>query len=154
MKKKIFSEKGFSLVEMIIVVALIGMLVAIVVLTWGNTVAQKNDTQRKSDLAVIQNALQKYYANTLAYPTSLTFGGTLSDGIQTYNIPKDPKPLWREYCYEPIIISGSTTYQKYTLYAKLERFPSGFVPPGGFSLPYLCSGNEDYNYLVTNPFVT
>jgi|SRR3989344_687499 len=143
-KKKIFSEKGFSLVEMMIVVALIGMLVAIAVLTWDNAAAQKGDTQRKNDLAVIQNVLQKYYANTLTYPTSLTFGGTLADGIQTYNIPADPKTGWREYCYVPTTPFGATTPQKYNLYSKLQRSSSGTVL-------YSCDVFSDYNYRVTNP---
>jgi len=138
------NEKGLSLVEMIITIAIIAILAGIAVLTWENTAATKADTQRKNDLAVIQNALQKYFANTLNYPSTLAFPGTLSDGIQTYNIPADPKTGWRQYCYNPTIPSGATSFQKYTLNAKLQRVAAG-------STTYTCDLNSDFNYQVKNP---
>ena len=61
MKRGQLQQKlGFSLVEIMIVVAVIGILASIVLLTFPGYQKQGNDTQRKSDLSQIAAAMSAY----------------------------------------------------------------------------------------------
>ncbi len=57
MKKYI---KGFSLVELLVVVAIIGVLASIVLANQGMAKAKSRDTRRVSDVGNIQTALSRY----------------------------------------------------------------------------------------------
>ncbi len=59
---------GFTLVELLIVVAIIAVLVSVGAVSY--TTAQRNarDSQRKSDLKKIQLALEQFHADNGAYP--------------------------------------------------------------------------------------
>lgn len=63
-------NKGFSLVELIIVVAIIGILAGVVIAVVNpNTQLQKaRDSGRKTALKNLQNALEQYYTDNGVYP--------------------------------------------------------------------------------------
>lgn len=67
-------EEGFTLVELLVVVALIGIL-AVAVLSTINPIEQANrarDAAYKNDAAEIVNAEERFYTTTQAYPWSTT----------------------------------------------------------------------------------
>ncbi len=99
-------EKGFTLVELIIVVAIIGILAAglLTVLDPANQLKNSRDGRRKSDLKQIQTALELYRADQGVYPNPLNntvaICGTNaplavpcvgSDITYLQSIPRDPK---------------------------------------------------------------
>lgn len=62
---------GFTLVELLIVIALIGVLTVIGFTSYENTQRVARDSRRVSDLKTIQNALEAYNSdNSGAYPDS------------------------------------------------------------------------------------
>src|SRR4051812_893335 len=63
---------GFTLVEMLIVIALIGILAAALVEKMDAALAQARDTRRKADLHKLQLALTVYYARNGNFPLSDT----------------------------------------------------------------------------------
>lgn len=70
MKKRKFFEKGFTLVELLIVIALIAIL-SVAVLATINPIEQTNkarDAKFKNDAAEILGALERFYASQNAYP--------------------------------------------------------------------------------------
>lgn len=70
MKSKINKMKGFTLVELLIVIALIAIL-SVAVLATINPVEQSNkanDSTAQNDAAEILNAYERYYANKQSYP--------------------------------------------------------------------------------------
>lgn len=92
-------KHGFTLIEMLIVITIIGVLVSLGVISYSSFNKQARDGRRKADIEQIRGALELYRSNVSAYPTpvgtyGLPFGtGALTDGTNTYlsKIPNDPK---------------------------------------------------------------
>ena len=59
---------AFTLIELLIVIAIIGILASISVVGWVSVAERGRDSSRKSDLARIKQALQQEYSDTRLYP--------------------------------------------------------------------------------------
>jgi prepilin-type N-terminal cleavage/methylation domain-containing protein len=71
---KDFTRKGFTLIEILIVVAIIAILASIVLVGLGPTQQSGRDARRLSDLHEIQNGLELFYNKCGYYPGSLNAG--------------------------------------------------------------------------------
>ena len=131
------TKSGFTLVELLVVMAIISILATLIVGGFRTAQMRGRDAQRKSDLKQISNALELFYADYGKYPaTSGTqiaacaynpqtgagaacVWGTsqLTDGKTTYFrvIPKDPA-TGQNYVYKV-----SSTRNMYQLYAHIEN---------------------------------
>jgi len=121
MKHKTY-KKGFTLIELLIVIAIIGILSAIIFPNYMAARERARDTQRKSDLAQIQKAIELYKQdNNSALPPSITFGSPWANGSTIYmsKVPQDPLGVNDDssYVYTP----DGTDPAKYTLCACLEN---------------------------------
>lgn len=117
--------RGFTLIELILVTAIVGLFAAgtIAVLNPSQQVQKANDSKRKTDLEMIQRALEAYYADNGRYPASfsnmihttqtITWGSSWQPYMDV--LPKDPNSN-RRYVY-----GVSSDGQTYGLYASLER---------------------------------
>ena len=68
---KLESNKGFTIVELLIVVVVIGILAAITIVSFGGVTSQANNASLQSDLDSNNRKLQLYYAQYGSYPTAL-----------------------------------------------------------------------------------
>jgi len=103
-------NKGFTFIEVLIVVAIIGILSSIILVGLGSFRNRGRDTRRIADLRETQNGLELYYTKYGYYPAATTWKD-LSDtliaaGIGINVIPKDPANDW-DYGY---CLSGTTNY--------------------------------------------
>lgn len=74
-------EKGFTLIEILIVVAIIAILASVVLVGLGPTQQAGRDARRISDLAEVQNGLELYYNKCGIYPgTSACTAGDPTGG--------------------------------------------------------------------------
>lgn len=93
---RIFNKKikGFTLVEILITVAIIGILVSITIIATTGVRMKARDTKRISDANAIVNALQAYYDSNKTYPTTLIPGDPIaSNGLTFLNkVPSNPLP--------------------------------------------------------------
>ncbi len=63
-------QKAFTLIELLIVIAIIGLLASIVLVALNNARAKARDAFRKSSLKELQSALELYYNDNNAYPST------------------------------------------------------------------------------------
>ena len=103
-------QRGFTLLELLIVIAIIGILVAMGTVSYSTAQKKARDAQRQADLKAIQNAFEQYYADhDGSYPASCATPGTnyLPSGL-----PTDP----RGFAYG----TGTCNLDEYEFYADLE----------------------------------
>ena len=67
-------QKGFTIVELLIVIVVIGILAAISIVAYNNVTQKARDDQRISDARNIINAAASYQAENGSWPTTAQLG--------------------------------------------------------------------------------
>jgi type IV pilus assembly protein PilA len=84
-RKKVVYATGFSLVELLVVLAILGLLAAFAIPQFVSYRASAVDSQMKGDLKNAALAMESYFAEKKTYPTSLAAivaaGFTQTDGV-------------------------------------------------------------------------
>jgi len=90
--------KGFTLIELMLVVAIIGLLAAIALPKFANLVVKAKEASVKGKLGSLRSALSIYYADNegfypiagIGLPTIFTTGGKYLNAIPAASIPTVP----------------------------------------------------------------
>ncbi len=124
------SKRGFTLLEILFVVAIIGILATITAVSVQSVRINARDARRISDFNAVRTALLQYYQQNRSYPSSITPGSPLlsPDGKITYfdAVPVNPSPQGdegcpdRDYSYSP-----STNNASFALTSCIGRGTSG-----------------------------
>ncbi len=111
-------KKGFTLIEILIVVAIIGILASVVLVGLGPVQRQGRDARRISDLRQVQTGLELFFNKNGYYPNAASWtdvtNALVSSGLVS-NVPKDPRPA-QSYEYG----TNGTNGNSYVLKATLE----------------------------------
>jgi type II secretion system protein G len=85
-------ERGFTLIELMIVVAIISILAGILIPNFVNARAQAQTSACESNLRAIATAMELYYADNQRYPDPGAVPDALNTATVTYlnNTPRDP----------------------------------------------------------------
>ena len=67
---KTINKKGFSLIELLVVISIIGVLSAVLVANFMGMRERARDAQKIQDLYAVKNALRMYYNDHQSYPTN------------------------------------------------------------------------------------
>lgn len=81
------SSKGFTLLELLVVIGIIGLLASILVVNLTGARRKARDTKRVADIRNLQSASEDYYGRNGKYPNTLA---DLVSGAQIPNWPLDP----------------------------------------------------------------
>jgi prepilin-type N-terminal cleavage/methylation domain-containing protein len=68
--KKILPDSGFTLIELMVVMTVMAMLSTMLLFGLGKAQAAARDAQRQQIMTAIQTALERYYADNQAYPST------------------------------------------------------------------------------------
>jgi prepilin-type N-terminal cleavage/methylation domain-containing protein len=80
-------SKGFTIVELLIVIVVIGILATLVIVTFRGIQQKARDSQRQTDVTAISNAVEEFYAKYNYFPTladlqDSTFVSTYMKGLK------------------------------------------------------------------------
>ncbi|GIW63089.1 MAG: hypothetical protein KatS3mg090_0915 [Patescibacteria group bacterium] len=111
-KKKIKNSYGFTLIEILATIVIIGILATIAYVNYNNSILRSRDERRKLDLETIRTALEMYKANNDYYPNNLDTLITPRPSPYLQQIPKDPSDstgTTYKYGYNPLPAGCTTT---------------------------------------------
>jgi type II secretion system protein G len=122
------SSKGFTLIELMVVMVILAILVALASGSYASSTRRGRDNRRKNDLRNVTTALEAYYNDKGVYPQgnangeivgcgtadaqTCSWGGQFKDKNNTLYmvlIPSDPSDSQRYY-----YTGGNNTYKLYT----------------------------------------
>ncbi|MCR4328088.1 MAG: prepilin-type N-terminal cleavage/methylation domain-containing protein [Patescibacteria group bacterium] len=121
---KTYSRGGFTLIEILIVVAIIGILASVILVGLGPTQRAGRDARRVADLKSVQTGLELYFQKNGEYPAAASGWTALSQtlegaGVGAGKIPNDPN-YNSAVGTSPIYHYSRPAYNAYYLGALLE----------------------------------
>jgi general secretion pathway protein G len=167
MKRKNTSQAGFTLIEILVVMVIIGIVAAIGFGSFQSSQVKGRDASRKSDLGQISKALETYYNDKGQYPIDAAGlisgcggGGTCEwgDAFTDENgtnymieIPADPRTNMNYYYSS----SDGTSYQIYAMLENdLDRDIQVDVSDNKLEYSGLDCGAGNCNYGIASPNTT
>ncbi|MEK7110467.1 MAG: type II secretion system protein [Patescibacteria group bacterium] len=92
---RVKARSAFTLIEMLIVIAVIGILASVVLVGLGPIQRQARDSRRISALRQVQTALELYFTRNGQYPDTQAWpelqAALKGAGIGVTNVPNDPR---------------------------------------------------------------
>ncbi len=121
-------QSGFTIVELLIVIVIIGILAGLVVTQILGATAKARDTERKTDLDQMANQLEAYFANTGGYPSATDFGTLAWRTGNEVSMGDQQKSM-----YDPSILAPATAATTYAFGSSVAPTAIGaynYVPAG------------------------
>jgi prepilin-type N-terminal cleavage/methylation domain-containing protein len=152
-KERIFMKlyrRGFTLLEILISIAIIGVLTAIGTVSYTSINRNARDAKRRADVEQIRSALELYRADNGTYPAINTSGfddtANLSSALTSYiaSIPVGPKHDVYEYEASSCVDTTTGPCYGYYLASTTENAMTGNCD-SSVSLP------TGYTYCMKNP---
>ena len=116
-------NKGFTLVEMLVVVAIIGILASVFLIGLRGFRGSAYDARRLSDLQKVQGYLELYYNKNREYPNASTWAELQTALVADAGVSAIPNDPLSAQTYE--YAADSSDFQSYVLGATLSDENAG-----------------------------
>ena len=157
------NKKGFTLIEILVVVAIIGVLASIVLVGLGGARRQGGDAKRIAELRQIQTGLELYFTKCGFYPGGASTGscsttdpaswsdlqGTLvGAGLGISSVPDDPAAPTKNYYYavrsdrQAYVLGTNLSGDNAALQSDYDGSLAGYASTGSFD----CSADASPNF--------
>ena len=87
--QKLRQSQGFTLLEILVVISIIGILIALGAAAFSNAQRKARDARRQGDMKSYQSVYEQYYANNSGYAACATMDAGFAGGSS--GTPTDPK---------------------------------------------------------------
>lgn len=154
-------KKGFTLIEILIVFAILTTLIIMAWMSWKNQINKANDADRKTDIERLQIAFEEYYSDNGHYPPANILNNCNGDELSPYleSIPCDPT-TYHPYCY--VVDTEGVTYQNFRILASFQNDFDSIISELGCDGPDFCgweeecipTGDSEYNFGLSSTNVT
>lgn len=147
-------ERGFTLIEMMIVVAIIAILVAVLVPNFIRARAQAQTAACESNLKSIATAIELYQTDHNQYPTASAVSITATDAnLSTYlkQVPVDPANPTGHYIYTVTPASSTASSSSYTITCPGFHDPATTLSIGGTGSKNGITYSSDNGFTATAP---
>jgi general secretion pathway protein G len=104
------TQRGFTLVELLVVVAILGILSSIAVANLANALDKGKQKRSMSDLHSIAEAIEAYHIDHAAYPAGVSDWPTLQGQISPFFIKAPPQWDGWSHIWEVATSGGGTDY--------------------------------------------
>lgn len=151
------SRKGFTLVEILVVVSIIGILTGVIIGGVASARVKARDARRVADIKQISKAIENYFSSCYSYPSALT--NLTTSGCTAYipvitSLPQDPQASTNVYYrYYTDTLGGlggtSGSGRRYHVCATLETSAANKGKAGiKFNSIDVCDGTADKTFDV------
>lgn len=127
-------QSGFTLIELMIVVAVVGVLSLIAYPSYKEHVAKSRRAQAKATVAMAQQWMERFYSENYSYYTIRGTNKTVAD-IFPSNLLKSPPETSSQAQFNIVIASAANSPETYTITA--QRVSTGVMkddPCGDFTV--------------------
>ena len=149
-------KRGFTIVELLIVIVVIAILAAITIVAYNGIQARARDAQRATDMANILKSLEAYKVINDAYPTATSTSGSGSFELSTETSGTFMEYLVPTYFSKTPVdpINDGTRFYRYYRYTPNTMATYGCPGRGGLMVLYALGFENTANVPASDPAVT
>jgi prepilin-type N-terminal cleavage/methylation domain-containing protein len=140
-------QKGFTIVELLIVIVVIGILATLVIVTFAGIQQKGRNSQRQTDVNALQSHVEAYYASQGKYPTLANLNDTTWRSTNTQGLDPaalaDPKNAATQTLVGAVPAAGTFSYAYEATPANCDNAANGDCT--GYTLTaHMEGGAADY----------